>query len=174
MRYQGYNETASLSSAALSSYTEVILESLAVLHAAGLLLKQKRRSSSLIASFPFLMDMKVYIEWRCQMYQQTLGRLRGQSSHSVACQDHQQHFRPRKLGGDWGDSKCRQIVKLTTRYGRQIERPAHIQWEAALHTGSRRPHARQHPRQRGEDRLGKVHWIQRYWLMDLGGGVWVY
>ena len=77
MRYQGYNLTSTLSPRQLSSYTETILESLAVLHTAGLVLKHKHRAQSLTAVYPFLMDINVYSQWRTQLFQEKLNHLQG-------------------------------------------------------------------------------------------------
>ena len=77
MRYQGYNLTSTLSPCQLSSYTETILESLAVLHTAGLVLKHKHRAQSLTAVYPFLMDINVYSQWRTQLFQEKLDHLQG-------------------------------------------------------------------------------------------------
>ena len=77
MRYQGYNPTSSLSSSKLSSYTDTILESLALLHTAGLILKHQHRAQSLNSLYPALMDMKVYIQWRSQLFKEKLNILQG-------------------------------------------------------------------------------------------------
>ena len=77
LRYQGYNLTSSLSPSKLSSYTDTILESLALLHTAGLILKHKHQAQSLTSLYPFLMDMKVYVQWRSKLFQEKLNLLQG-------------------------------------------------------------------------------------------------
>ena len=77
MRYQGYNLTSLLSSSKLSSYTDTILESLALLHTTGLILKHNNQAQPLTSLYPFLMDINVYIQWRTKLFQEKLDLLQG-------------------------------------------------------------------------------------------------
>ena len=77
MRYQGYSLVSSLSPSKLSSSSDIILESLALLHTAGLILKHKNQAQSLTSLYPFLMDINVYIQWRSQLFKEKLIFLQG-------------------------------------------------------------------------------------------------
>ena len=84
MRYQGYSLVSSLSPSKLSSSPDIILESLALLHAAGLILKHKHQAQSLTSLYPFLMDINVYIQWRCKLFKEKLNLLQGREKGDIS------------------------------------------------------------------------------------------
>ena len=83
LKYQGYKTISPCSKLSLSTLSSC-LSSLASVHAAGLILKQKTPSMS--SSYPCFMETELFVGWRVDMFRQGLqvvqGKMEGGHVHA--------------------------------------------------------------------------------------------
>ena len=78
--YQGYNPLPNIDKVYSYNTVSTILQNLATLHGAGLVLKQKL-ATQLSISYPFLNSADAYIQWRCHLFENKIEHSSGQISN---------------------------------------------------------------------------------------------
>ena len=76
LEYQGYNHLPNIDKVFTFNQVSSILQNAALLHCSGLLLKQKHQTD-LSISYPFLMNIDVYVQWRVHLFKQGLNQKKG-------------------------------------------------------------------------------------------------
>ena len=75
---QGYNHLPNNDEVFSFNQVSTILQNVALLHCSGLLLKQKHHAN-LSISYPFLMNVDMYVQWRVHLFKQGLNYRKGKS-----------------------------------------------------------------------------------------------